>query len=89
MHRCAATCCDNRDLTLERVQKCVDNCSAKLNWAQSFVQREFEQCQNKLQRCVMDCNEDIRVKMGPNPTESEVSRTYISKWLLSIHSFTG
>lgn len=72
MHRCAANCCDKRDISLEKVQTCVENCSAKINWAQSFVQKELEQCQNKLQRCVMDCNDDIRVKMGPNPTQPEV-----------------
>ncbi|KAJ8942654.1 hypothetical protein NQ318_013367 [Aromia moschata] len=62
MHRCAAQCCDNREASLERVQKCVENCSSKINWAQSYVQRELEQLQNKLQRCVMDCNDDVRVE---------------------------
>ncbi|CAH1117232.1 unnamed protein product [Phaedon cochleariae] len=74
MHRCAARCCDNRDVSLERVQSCVENCSVKINWAQSYVQGELQQLQNKLQRCVMDCNDDVRVKMGPNPNESEVER---------------
>lgn len=73
MHRCAATCCDNKESSLDRVQKCVENCSVKLNWAQSYVQKELEQCQNKLQRCVMDCNDDVRVKMGPNPTQAQVN----------------
>lgn len=72
MHRCAAKCCDNRESSLERVQKCVENCSSSLTWAQSYVQKELEMCQNKLQRCVMDCNDDVRLKMGPNPTETEV-----------------
>ncbi|CAH0551796.1 unnamed protein product [Brassicogethes aeneus] len=74
MHKCAAKCCENRDLSMERVQQCVEKCSAPLNFAQSYVQKEFEQLQNKLQRCVMDCNDDIRVKMGPNPTESEIEK---------------
>lgn len=77
MHRCAAKCCENREVSVERVQKCVENCSVKINWAQSYVQRELEQLQNKLQRCVMDCNDDVRVKLGPNPSESEVSVNYI------------
>lgn len=72
MHRCAAKCCDNRELPLDNVQKCVENCSSSINYAQSYVHRELEQLQNKLQRCVMDCNDEIRVKLGPNPTESEV-----------------
>jgi len=74
MHRCAASCCDNRDNSLERVQKCVENCSVSLNWAQNYVQRELESLQNKLQRCVMDCNDDVRVKMGPNPDEKQIDK---------------
>ncbi|KAJ8973054.1 hypothetical protein NQ317_011334 [Molorchus minor] len=74
MHRCAAQCCENRESSLERVQKCVETCSVKIDWAQSYVQRELEQLQNKLQRCVMDCNDDVRVKMGPSPSDSEVAK---------------
>ncbi|XP_066255441.1 protein FAM136A-like [Euwallacea similis] len=74
MHTCAATCCNNRDSSLEKVQKCVENCSGSLNWAQNYVQRELELLQNKLQRCVMDCNDNVRVQMGPNPNEDEVEK---------------
>lgn len=74
MHRCAAACCDNKDSSLERVQKCVESCSLSLNFAQNYVQKELEGLQNKLQRCVMDCNDEVRVKMGPNPTESEIEK---------------
>ncbi|XP_028155647.1 protein FAM136A [Diabrotica virgifera virgifera] len=74
MHRCAATCCDNRDGSLEQVQKCVERCSTKIHWAQSYVQTEMDHLQNKLQRCVLDCNDDIKLKMGPNPTDSEVQK---------------
>lgn len=72
MHRCAAKCCENTDSSLERVQHCVDTCGSNLQQAQNYVQREIETFQNRLQRCVMECNDDIRDKMGPNPNESEV-----------------
>ncbi|KAK9875355.1 hypothetical protein WA026_007753 [Henosepilachna vigintioctopunctata] len=74
MHRCAAKCCDNDKISLEGVQKCVDNCSVNLNWTQNYVQTQLTQLQNKLQRCVMDCNDDIKVKMGPKPSDSEVEK---------------
>ncbi|KAL3286315.1 hypothetical protein HHI36_000824 [Cryptolaemus montrouzieri] len=74
MHRCAAKCCDNKSTSLEGVQKCVDRCSTTLNWAQNYVQTNLTQLQNKLQRCVLDCNDDIKVKMGPNPTDQEVEK---------------
>ncbi|KAJ8686461.1 hypothetical protein QAD02_022255 [Eretmocerus hayati] len=74
MHRCAATCCDNETYSMQKVQTCVDTCSAPLNRAQSYVQGEFERVQNRLQRCVMDCNDKIKDNMGPNPTQDEVNR---------------
>lgn len=72
MHRCAAKCCENKEVSLERVQKCVEACSGPLNAAQTYVQKEFEGLQNRLQRCVMDCNDSIKDKMGSNPSEKEV-----------------
>jgi len=30
--------------------------------------------QNRLQRCVMECNDSIKDKLGPNPTQAEVDR---------------
>ncbi|XP_017776548.1 PREDICTED: protein FAM136A-like [Nicrophorus vespilloides] len=74
MHRCAAKCCDDKSVSLERVQQCVEHCSGPLNKSQGYVQSELEGLQNRLQRCVMECNDDIKLKMGPNPSESEVNR---------------
>lgn len=74
MHKCAAACCENRDSSLEKVQMCVQNCSVSLNRAQNYVQKELESLQNKLQRCVMDCNDNIKVQMGDNPTEVQVEK---------------
>ncbi|XP_056638971.1 protein FAM136A-like [Diorhabda carinulata] len=74
MHRCAAVCCENKEASLEKVQKCVESCSVRINWAQSYVQTEMDHLQNKLQRCVMECNDDVKLKMGPNPSDSEVQK---------------
>ncbi|KAK9696523.1 Eukaryotic protein of unknown function (DUF842) [Popillia japonica] len=74
MHRCAAKCCDNTSVSLESVQRCVENCGNSLTKAQGYVQKELENLQNRLQRCVMDCNDTVKDKMGPNPSETEVNR---------------
>ncbi|KAF5304772.1 hypothetical protein FQA39_LY09549 [Lamprigera yunnana] len=74
MHRCAAKCCDNLDVSLERVQRCVESCSVPLNNAQRYVEKEIENLQKRLQRCVMQCNDEIKDKMGPTPSDSEVHR---------------
>ncbi|KAF5299573.1 hypothetical protein FQR65_LT09378 [Abscondita terminalis] len=74
MHRCAAKCCDNLDVSLERVQNCVNACSTPFTNAQTYVQNELERLQTRLQRCVMECNDSIKDKIGPNPSEAEVNK---------------
>ncbi|CAB3362919.1 Hypothetical predicted protein [Cloeon dipterum] len=74
MHKCAARCCEDTSSPLERVHGCVEDCSIPLSYAQKYVQTEIGGFQDRLQRCVMQCNDDIRDKMGPNPSESEASR---------------
>lgn len=74
MHNCAASCCDNETYSIQKVHNCVENCGSSLNKAQQYVQGEFERVQNRLQRCIMECNDNIRDKMGPNPTQAEVDK---------------
>ncbi|XP_072763477.1 protein FAM136A-like [Anoplolepis gracilipes] len=74
MHKCAAQCCENETYSIQKVHNCVDNCSSSLNKAQQYVQGEFERVQNRLQRCVMECNDNIKDKIGPNPSQIEVDR---------------
>lgn len=73
MHLCAAKCCENTEVSLDRVQQCVEKCSVPLHTAQNYVQKELETLQQRLQRCVMECNDVIRDKMGPNPSDADVS----------------
>ncbi|XP_018328812.1 protein FAM136A [Agrilus planipennis] len=74
MHRCAIKCCENDSYSVEKVQRCVETCSLPLQNAQNYVQKELEQLQSRLQRCVMDCNDEIKDKMGPNPSDSEIEK---------------
>ncbi|XP_032683243.1 protein FAM136A-like [Odontomachus brunneus] len=74
MHRCAASCCENETYTIHKVHNCVENCSTSLHKAQQYVQGEFDRVQNRLQRCIMECNDNIKDKVGPNPTQTEVDR---------------
>ncbi|XP_012275447.1 protein FAM136A isoform X2 [Orussus abietinus] len=76
MHRCAAKCCDNETYSSQKVRSCVDNCSTSLNQAHEYMQAEFERTQNRLQRCIMECNDNIRDKMGSSPAQNEVN-TYV------------
>lgn len=73
MHKCAAKCCENNEASLDSIQRCVEKCSVPLHNAQNYVQNELEGLQKRLQRCVMDCNDLIKDKMGPNPSDEDVS----------------
>lgn len=42
--------------------------------AQQHVEKELGGFNNRLQRCVMDCNDTIKDKMGANPSESDISK---------------
>ncbi|XP_011312992.1 protein FAM136A-like [Fopius arisanus] len=74
MHRCAATCCDNKTASVQKIHQCIQNCSGSLTKAQQHVNAEFTRFQNRLQRCIMDCNDHIKDQMGVNPTQNEVNR---------------
>ncbi|XP_025270768.1 protein FAM136A-like isoform X1 [Camponotus floridanus] len=74
MHKCAAQCCENETYSIQKVHNCVENCSSSLNKAQQYVQGEFERVQNRLQRCIMECNDNIKDKVGPNPTQIEMDK---------------
>lgn len=74
MFICAAACCDNKESSINSVQKCIENCGMPLQTAQKYVQQEFDHLQDRLQRCIMSCNDAVRDKMGTSVNESESSR---------------
>lgn len=74
MHRCSVKCCENSDATMEGVQQCLETCSAPFMRAQKFLQIELESYQSRLQRCVMDCNDQIKDKIGPNPKPEDMNQ---------------
>lgn len=53
MHLCAAKCCDDKNGSIDTVQGCIERCSAPVNRAQQYVQKELGEYQGRLQRCVM------------------------------------
>ncbi|KAL1377715.1 hypothetical protein pipiens_016072 [Culex pipiens pipiens] len=74
MHECAARCCHDSGSSMDAVQRCVENCSGPVMRAQQHVEKELGGFNNRLQRCVMDCNDTIKDKMGANPSESDISK---------------
>lgn len=72
MHRCAAKCCDQTNTSMEDVHKCIETCGKPVSNAQTYLQNELTNYQDRIQRCVMQCQDNIRDKLSPNTTEAEV-----------------
>lgn len=58
MHLCAAKCCDDKNASMDAVQGCIERCSAPVNRAQQYLQKELGEYQGRLQRCVMVRDDD-------------------------------
>jgi len=72
MHQCAATCCANERASLEETHSCIEVCSRSVHVAQGYVQKEVGGFQERLQRCVLDCQDRTKDKVGVNPTDQEM-----------------
>ncbi|KAK7073389.1 hypothetical protein SK128_020357 [Halocaridina rubra] len=73
MHLCAADCCDKKESSVDQVHRCIESCSTPLTQAQSFVQNELSQFQERLQRCVMVCQDRVRDQVSADTSESQVA----------------
>lgn len=72
---CAAQCCDSTSGTYEDVQHCIDNCTAPLTNAQTYLKNEFQDFQNRVQRCLMVCSDTVKGRM-----EKENSKSFNDKY---------
>ena len=73
MHECAAKCCADTNASMADVQGCVSRCETPRTNTQQFVQNELNRFQESLSRCVMSCQEQIKDKVTPNTSESEIT----------------
>jgi len=73
MYRCNAKCCDDESLGMDRVQRCIEGCSAPLTSSQKYIEGEISNFQNRLQRCAYQCQDNTRDKVTPSSTEAEMA----------------
>ncbi|CAG0878959.1 unnamed protein product [Darwinula stevensoni] len=71
MHICAAKCCTNTEANLEEVHACIEQCARPLTGAQNYVQSEMQHFQDRLQRCVITCQDGIKDRVLPETTEAQ------------------
>jgi len=74
MHLCAAKCCDDPGANIDDVHRCVERCQQPTVRAQQFVQSELERFQEGLSRCVLQCQDEVKDKVGPNTPEAEIRK---------------
>ncbi|XP_023233554.1 protein FAM136A-like [Centruroides sculpturatus] len=72
MHRCAAKCCDLNTASMEEVHQCIQNCSKNVSVAQSYVENELTNYQGRIERCVLQCRDNIQDKMSTSPSEKDM-----------------
>lgn len=82
VHLCSAACCEDGVSSIKTVHRCVEQCQVPTQRAQQFVQSELEQFQESLSRCVLQCQDEIKDKVGPNTPQNEILYNYkINKYL--------
>ncbi|XP_064630932.1 protein FAM136A-like [Lineus longissimus] len=74
MYKCSLKCCENDSYGMEDVQRCLDRCSQPTQQAQTYVQGELQNYQDRLQRCALECQDKIRDKVTPSTTEADMMK---------------
>uniref|UniRef100_UPI00398E3DF1 protein FAM136A n=1 Tax=Pristiophorus japonicus TaxID=55135 RepID=UPI00398E3DF1 len=72
MFKCSADCCENGNASMEEVHQCIERCHTPLAKAQAVLTGELERFQNRLQRCMMDCNDKARDAFDSGVKEQDV-----------------
>ncbi|KAG8267600.1 hypothetical protein J6590_048219 [Homalodisca vitripennis] len=66
-----AKCCENKTASVEEVNYCVEKCSAKYQESHNYCINEFNNYQHRLQRCVSECNDAAKDKLGAQTSSAE------------------
>ncbi|CAO4372011.1 Protein CBG00591 [Caenorhabditis briggsae] len=66
MFQCSARCCDNKKVTRESVENCVEKCNDGMKNAQGYLEKELGGLQDQLSRCAMTCYDKLVQQFGPN-----------------------
>ncbi|PIK55474.1 hypothetical protein BSL78_07634 [Apostichopus japonicus] len=64
MYLCSARCCENPQYQMSDVQSCAERCSQPIQQGQNYIQQELNDFLDRLQRCGMQCQDDIKDRLG-------------------------
>lgn len=74
VHKCAFKCCEDSSLTMQNARRCIANCSEPLSKAQSKLEGELENFQDRIKMCVVQCENDVRDQLSSRATEAEAAK---------------
>ncbi|XP_050529589.1 protein FAM136A-like [Daktulosphaira vitifoliae] len=74
MHQCSIDCCKDNSKNIESLGKCVDSCSKEVAQSRNYIQNEFSKWQQRIQRCIQDCQDSVTDKIQGNPSEAQISK---------------
>lgn len=61
--QCSAKCCDDStNISPDGVRTCISSCMEPVQKAESVVDTEMTHFQDRLQRCVLSCQDELRDK---------------------------
>jgi len=72
--RNGAKCCDNLTASAEEVHACVQRTQQPVAQVQSVIKKELDDFQQRLQRCLMTCQDRAKDAMTANSTLNGVDR---------------
>ncbi|KAH9415320.1 protein FAM136A-like [Dermatophagoides pteronyssinus] len=74
MFQCSAKCCENNQASMEQVASCVEDCSSKFRKAQSYISNEMSGFLKRLERCALQCQDQIHDQMNADTTDDQMKR---------------
>lgn len=84
--QCATDCCTGT--SIEELEPCITKCTNALQMYQQIVQSEVKTFQDRLRRCQMNCNEEMRDRVPSHDLSqlSDNARQELEKQMLSCSS---
>ncbi|RHX98381.1 hypothetical protein DYB30_007378 [Aphanomyces astaci] len=70
---CSVKCFDNKDVSAEQLQHCIERCQQPMAQVQNYMSQEMQTFQNRLQRCAMECQDRAKDSLSSQPSESQIS----------------
>jgi len=59
MFQCGMGCLDDKN-TISKAEECIDDCGKPMKQAMYIVQTEINAFQGRIDRCLMNCQDDVR-----------------------------